>query len=94
MDFLLRMFKSVANETRLEIISLLTKDRQLSLDDIVTQISRPYKTVAGHVKHLEKAGLLRSQRYKGEMLYFLNASGRMYYNQQLFWLIKKRIQAR
>ncbi len=91
MDFLLRMFKSLANETRLEIIKLLVKERRFSLDDIVTSISRPYKTVAGHVKHLEKSGLLKSQRHRGEMLYFLNASSNLYYNQQLIGLIKKQM---
>ena len=91
MDFLLRMFKALANETRIKIIEYLIKDRQLSLDEISTRINRPYKTIAGHLKILEKSGLLKTQRWKGEVLYSLNTSGSLPYNQQLIGLIKKRI---
>ena len=91
MDFLLRMFKALANETRIIIIENLIKYKQLSLDEIATRINRPYKTVAGHLKNLEKAGLLKTQRWKGEVLYSLNFSAKLYYNRQLIGLIKTRI---
>jgi len=91
MDFLLRMFKALANETRIRIIENLIRYKQLSLDEIATRINRPYKTVAGHLKNLEKAGLLKTQRWKGEVLYSLNFSAKLYYNRQLIGLIKTRI---
>jgi len=90
MDFLLRIMKSLANETRLKIVEYLIKDKQLSLDDITTRISRPYKTIAGHLKILEKSGMLKTQCWKGEVLYSLNSSGKLHYNQQLIDIIKKR----
>lgn len=90
MDFLLRLLKAIANETRIEIVELLIKNGQLSLNEITTQVNRPYKTVAGHIKNLEKAGLLKTQRWKGEMIYSLNISGDLEYNRQLIGLIKKR----
>ena len=91
MDFLLRIMKSFANETRLEIVEHLIKDKQLSLDDITTRTGRPYKTIAGYLKILEKSGMLKTQRWKGEVLYSLNSSGELHYNQQLIDLIKKRM---
>jgi len=91
MDFLLRMFKALANETRIKIIEILLRKKQLSLDEIATYINRPYKTVAGHLKNLEKAGLLKTQRWKGEVLYSLNAGSNLYYNRQLIDLVKKRM---
>ncbi|MEO0206598.1 MAG: metalloregulator ArsR/SmtB family transcription factor [candidate division WOR-3 bacterium] len=91
MDFLLRLLKALANETRIEIVQLLIKSGQLSLNEIATEINRPYKTVAGHLKTLEKAGLLKSQRFKGETLYSLNTSVNLEYNRQLIGLIKKRM---
>jgi predicted transcriptional regulator len=92
MDFFLRLMKALANETRFEIIQYLIENKQLSLEEIVRRINRPYKTIAGHLKILEKSGLLRSHRWKGEVLYSLDASGTKYYNRQLVGLIRKRMQ--
>ena len=91
MDFFVRLIKALSNETRLEIVQYLVKDKQLSLEEIVRRINRPYKTIAGHLKILEKSGLLRSRRHKGEVLYALNTSAGMYYNRMLVELIKKRM---
>jgi predicted transcriptional regulator len=92
MDFFLRLMKSLANETRLEIIQHLIENKQLSLEEIVRRINRPYKTIAGHIKILEKSGILRSRRWKGEVLYSLDTSRAKYYNHQLVNLVKKRMQ--
>lgn len=91
MDFLLKLLKSVANEIRIEMVKLLIRNGQMSLNEIATQINRPYKTIAGHLKNLEKAGLLKTQRWKGETLYSLNLSSNLDYNRQLIGLIKKRM---
>jgi DNA-binding transcriptional ArsR family regulator len=91
MDFFIRLIKALSNETRLEIVQYLVKNKQLSLEEIVTRINRPYKTIAGHLKILEKSGLLRSRRHKGEVLYTLNTPAGMYYNRMLVELVKKRM---
>ena len=84
--------KALANETRLDIIQHLIENKQLSLEEIVRRINRPYKTIAGHLKILERSGLLKSHRWKGEVLYSLNASSTMYYNRQLVGLVRRRIR--
>jgi len=91
-DFFLKLMKALANETRLDIIQHLIENKQLSLEEIVRRINRPYKTIAGHLKILEKSGLLRSHRWKGEVLYSMDTSSIMYYNRQLVGLIRKRMQ--
>ncbi len=91
MDFLLRMMKALANETRIKIIEILITDKQLSLGEIAAQINRPYKTIAGHLKNLEKAGFLKTHHWRGEVLYALNTSGNLQYNRQLIGLIKKHM---
>jgi predicted transcriptional regulator len=94
MDHLLRMMKALANETRKQIIELLVIEKQLPLSEIATRINRPYKTVAGHLKNLERAGLLKTLRWKGEVLYSLNRAINMYYNRQLIALIKRHMAER
>lgn len=69
----------------------LINDKQLSLEEIVARINRPYKTIAGHLKILEKSGFLKSQRWKGEVLYSLNIPYGMYCNRMLVELVKKRM---
>lgn len=92
MDFFVRLIKALSNETRLEIVEYLINDEQLSLEEIVRRINRPYKTIAGHLKILEKSGLLRSQRWKGEVLYSLHVPFGMHYNRTLVELVKKRME--
>ena len=91
MDFFIRLIKALSNETRLEIVQCLVRDKQLSLEEIVARINRPYKTIAGHLKILEKSGLLRSRRHKGEVLYTLYTPTGMYYNRMLVELVRKRM---
>lgn len=92
MDFFVGLIKALGNETRLEIVQYLVNDKQLSLEEIVKRINRPYKTIAGHLKILEKSGLLKSHRWKGEVLYSLNVPQGMYYNRMLVDLVKKRME--
>lgn len=91
MDPLLRLMKALANETRLEIMQLLIRDRQLALHEITKHIHRPYKTIAWHLKNLEKAGLLRTWYWKGEVYYAIHTSGNERYNRQIIALLKRRI---
>ena len=91
MDFFARLINALSNETRLEIVQNLVKDQKLSLEEIVMRIDRPYKTVAGHLKTFEKSGFLKSQRYKGEVLYSLNAPTSIYYNRVFVHFVQKRM---
>ena len=91
MDFFVRLIKALANETRLEMVQYLVRDKQLSLAEIVTRMNRAYKTIAGHLKILEKSGLLKSECQKGEVLYSSNTPRGMYDTRMLVELVKERM---
>lgn len=90
MDFLLRLFNSLANENRLKIVRFLLRNKEATLDAVASELRLPYKTVARNLKILERAGLVTSRRWRGLVYYSLDTSAKLKYNRALFDLIKMR----
>lgn len=59
-----RHFKGVANHCRIDILFLVFKKPDISLEKIAECLSKNFKTISEHTRRLVQAGLL-NKRYKG-----------------------------
>lgn len=58
------LFRYFANHRRLQILELLKKEPELSVDAIAQALSMNYQTVSDHIRKLAIAGLVL-KRYQG-----------------------------
>jgi ArsR family transcriptional regulator len=68
-----RMFKTLADETRLRILALLTSG-ELCVCDLMAALELPQSTVSRHLATLRNAGLVEDRRQGVWMYYRLTAS--------------------
>jgi len=59
-----RHFKGVANHNRIDILLLVSENRDITLDGIAERLDRNFKTISEHTRRLVQAGLL-NKRYRG-----------------------------
>lgn len=90
MDYILQIFKAVANDRRLDILGLLLKGGELTIEKIASTLKIPETTVCRNLKILERTYIVLSRRKDGNVLYRLNRPNDHAYNKILFKLIKKR----
>ena len=90
MDYLVRIFKSVANETRVRLLEVLLDSKKETLESLAKVLKLPYKTVSRNLQILEKAMLVRSRRWEGKVYYSVETSTRLIYGREILKLIKKR----
>lgn len=66
-----KLFKSVADETRLRILLLLTEHDELCVCDLMAALDLPQSTVSRHLAYLKNAGWLDDRRSGVWMRYSL-----------------------
>lgn len=59
-----RHLKGMANHHRIEVLLLLARRGNLTLDEIVTGLDSNYKTIGEHTRRLAAAGLV-NKNYRG-----------------------------
>jgi predicted transcriptional regulator len=59
-----RHFKGVANHRRIEILLLVAKQENISLEGIAETLNCNFKTISEHTRKLVQAGLL-NKKYNG-----------------------------
>ena len=59
-----RHFKGIANHWRINIMMLVNKNPNITLDDIATTLNGNFKTISEHTRRLVQAGLL-NKTYMG-----------------------------
>jgi DNA-binding MarR family transcriptional regulator len=59
-----RYFKGAANHRRIEILFLVSRLENISLDGISKELNCNFKTISQHTRRLVQAGLL-NKKYKG-----------------------------
>ena len=89
MDFLVKIFKALANQHRISLLHLLTK-KEKEISELAKELKLPYKTVARNLKILERTNLVISRRWKGQVYYSLRDEDHLEYNKTLYELIEKR----
>lgn len=71
------LFKAFADETRLRILNLLSKD-ELCVNDIARALKLNQSKVSRHLTYLRYAGLVRAHRHGTHAFYeFENATSRL-----------------
>ncbi len=90
MDFIVKIFKALASDHRVRILSLLISSGELSIEAIAGNLKLPYKTAARNLKILEHANLTVSRRRNGFTYYSLRRDQALEYNSMIFTLFEKR----
>jgi len=94
MDFLLQLYKSVANERRLRILGVLINGEELCIEEIASQIKIPFATCCRNLKILERVNLVKSSTRNGRVLYRINSKSKYKNNQQIIDMIKRNTEAK
>ena len=90
MDFLIKIFKALANEHRVKLLHSLMKKGGKEISELAKEIGIPYKTAARNLKILEQTNLVISRRWQGLVYYSLRSEPGLEYNKTLYNLILKR----
>jgi ArsR family transcriptional regulator len=90
MDFLIKIFKALANEHRVKLLHTLMKKGEKEISELAHEIGIPYKTAARNLKILEQTNLVISRRWQGLVYYSLRSEVGLEYNKALYNLILKR----
>ncbi|NWF93989.1 MAG: winged helix-turn-helix transcriptional regulator [Syntrophaceae bacterium] len=90
MDFLVKIFKALANEHRVQLLRLLLGGQEKEISELARTLRLPYKTVARNLKILEQTNLVSSRRWKGMVYYSLRNDPDLEYNRLLYGMISKR----
>jgi len=59
-----RHFKGIANHRRIDVLMLLMRNDELTLDEIASRLNCNFKTISEHTRRLTHAGLI-NKTYKG-----------------------------
>jgi len=73
-----RLFKSLGNDRRLKIISLLRGRAEMSVGEIAQQLKLSLKSTSRHLLVLERVGLLNREQRGLEVFYSLNTKLRVF----------------
>lgn len=65
----LEFFKSVADDTRLRCLLLLTEEKELRVSEITDALGESQSKVSRHLAHLRGNGLLQDRR-QGQWVYY------------------------
>ncbi len=67
------LFKALADETRLRILSLLLSEGELCVCDIIAALKLPQSTISRHLAYLRKTGWVSDRRCGVWMYYSLDS---------------------
>ncbi len=89
MNFLLKLFKALANKTRLRMIEILLDRSALTADEFSEMLNIPRATACRNLKILEREDLIKGVRRNVLVYYSLNRDKNRSFNEALIELIKK-----
>ncbi len=84
-----RIFKALADETRLRILALLTRG-ELCVCDLMSILDLPQSTVSRHLAYLRNAGLVNDRR-QGVWMYYALATAQSTLHADLQRLLTQRL---
>jgi ArsR family transcriptional regulator len=85
-----RLFKALADETRLRILALLTRG-ELCVCDIMDVLSLPQSTVSRHLAYLRNTGWVDDRR-QGVWMYYKLAHGRGALHRDMLTILKEHLE--
>jgi len=90
MELPVNLFKALADETRLRIISLLLTEAELCVCDIIAALKLPQSTVSRHLAYLRKTGWVNDRRC-GLWMYYSIADRDSTFQKELVDLLKRNL---
>ena len=84
-----RLFKALADETRLRILALLMEG-ELCVCEIMEVLSLPQSSVSRHLAYLRNAGWLEDRR-QGVWMYYKLVNGKGHLHRDMLTLLKERL---
>ena len=85
-----RMFKALADETRLRILGLLLREGELCVCDIMAALQLPQSTISRHLAYLRNSGWVDDRRMGLWVYYQVTAAGSAF-RQELAGLLLKHL---
>ena len=82
------IFKALANEKRLEALSLLLAEGEMSLQSLSSELRIPLKTASRNLGILRRAGFVSARREDGRIVYEINTATDEEYIITLLVLVK------
>jgi ArsR family transcriptional regulator len=92
MELPVNLFKALADETRLRIISLLLAEGELCVCDIIAALKLPQSTVSRHLAYLRTTGSVNDRRC-GLWMYYSIADRDSTFQKKLVDLLKRNLTA-
>ena len=92
MDYILQLFKALANERRLDILKTLLRGEELSIENIASETKMPFATCCRNLKILERTYVVTGRRERGFVLYSLNKPQEHLYNKHVIEILNLRIK--
>jgi predicted transcriptional regulator len=89
MDLMLRIFKALANQTRIKAMKLLLSKGELGIEEIAAILKIPEATACRNLKTLERVSLVKSRIYRGRTYYRIDNSLALVYNPLILEILKK-----
>jgi len=90
MDFMVKLFKTVGNNTRIKMLEILLGRSRLTADAFAETLKIPRATACRNLKILERMDFVKGQRNHIEVFYSLNRDRRLSYNETIIELVRKR----
>ena len=81
-----RIFKALADETRLRILALLLAEGELCVCDIMAALQLPQSTASRHLAYLKNAGWVDDRREGVWMYYSIDKQGSALHNGMIAFL--------
>ncbi|NQY73302.1 MAG: helix-turn-helix transcriptional regulator [Candidatus Margulisbacteria bacterium] len=72
---LIRFFKALANEERIEIVKLLKKNKEMFAQDVEKYFYLEQSTTSHHLNTLKKAGITKSRKEGRNIYYAIDFEG-------------------
>jgi ArsR family transcriptional regulator len=89
MEMLLKIYKAVANQKRIDMLALLLKHGELALEEIYFELKIPQATASRNLKVLENANFVSSEYRRGRVFYSIVNSKKLHYNKAILESIQR-----
>jgi len=89
MELVLKVFKAVANQRRLNILRLLMREGELPVSVVSKKISISFTSTSKHLLKLENVGLIRRRETKNWVYYSINPDRKYKYRDILFKFLRR-----
>lgn len=74
-----RHIKGISNHRRIDILLLIAKRGEVTLDEISSNLNCNFKTISGHTHRLVQAGLINKKHIGRNVMHSLSPYGKIFF---------------